>query len=313
MEPFTWHDGPRTIRFGRGTAATLRELTGDGIVVLNTERALAQYPAIADGAMATLFVASTSVDEAAAWLLDAVRETPANTLVAFGGGRVIDVTKALGAALGRTVAAVPTTLSAAEMTGLHRAVKGVWPAPPPVRPQIVLNDPVLSASQPPAELAASAANALAHAIEAAVSTKTSPVPAYAAREAARLIAVGDRDALALGALLAGYAMDAASFGLHHVLAQTLRATGRVWHGHANAALLPHTHQALAQRGLNPPASAELARRLARDAGVTHLADHGVDEALLDDCAVAAAARPELDHTPVRATVDEIRALYRAAL
>jgi len=107
------------------------------------------------------------VDELAAELVGHVG--PATRIVALGGGRVIDTAKALAAARapGRRpkVAAIPTTLSAAEMTAVHRRAAGADGSLPGARPVVVINDPALSASQPDAELAASAANALAHAAE----------------------------------------------------------------------------------------------------------------------------------------------------
>ena len=103
---------------------------------------------------------------------------------------MIDVAKAIGAALGAgtVVAAVPTTLSAAEMTWVHRHARGVDAQTPRVRPRIVLNDPALSASQPLPELAASAANALGHAVEGCATALASPVPTLAAQDAARRLA-----------------------------------------------------------------------------------------------------------------------------
>jgi alcohol dehydrogenase class IV len=65
---------------------------------------------------------------------------------------VIDVAKALAAAdPPRRVIAVPTTLSAAEMTSTHRLPAGVDPGVARVRPAVVVNDPALSASQPETE------------------------------------------------------------------------------------------------------------------------------------------------------------------
>ena len=70
-----------------------------------------------------------------------------------------------------------------------------------------------------------------------------------AREAERLIVaawqredLGDseRDQLALASLLAGYVIDAAWYGFHHILAQALVRGAGIGHGAANAALLPHT-------------------------------------------------------------------------
>ncbi len=79
---------------------------------------------------------------------------------------MIDVAKALAAAdPPRRVVAIPTTLSGAEMTPIHRQAAGASQSSPGVRPTVVINDPVLSASQPVDELARSAANALGHAIE----------------------------------------------------------------------------------------------------------------------------------------------------
>ncbi|MEA2142547.1 MAG: hypothetical protein QOI64_977, partial [Solirubrobacteraceae bacterium] len=185
------------------------------------------------------------------------------------------------------------------------------------------NDPALSASQPPAELAASAANALAHAAEGPATLRASPLPALAGHEAARLIGVAyleagddgepDRDTLALAALLSGYTIDSAGYGLHHVLSQTLARYAGVGHGPSNAVMLPHTLVALARRGATGAAGlVALATDLARRAQATRLRDLGVDEATLDACADVAAQRAELDHIPPRPDRDELRALYAAA-
>lgn len=318
MEPgFTWKDGERQIRFGRGSAAASADLLGAGYTLLSTERALQAAPGLAEGAAAVHHVPPGRVDEIAAALLPVVE---GDLLVALGGGRVIDTAKALAAVTAdRRVAAVPTTLSAAEMTWLHRHAAGATPLRF-VRPAVVINDPQLSASQPPAALAASAGNALGHAIEGPATVRASPVPVMAARRAADLIggafppdAEPDRDALALGALLSGYTIDSAWYGLHHVLSQTLVRFAGAGHGPANTALLPHTARALADRGRDVrPQDVETADRLAVLAGATSLRAIGVDPDDLDACADEAAARAELDLTPARADRAEIRALYAAA-
>jgi alcohol dehydrogenase class IV len=321
VDSFTWKDGERTIRFGRGTVDSAHELIGEGYLLLVTARGRGNVPQLEARAGAVLEVPDGFVDEIAAELLPRVQEarTGSTSLVAVGGGRVIDTGKALAAATGRAVAAIPTTLSAAEMTWLHRQVAGLQPAPAFVRPRVVVNDPALSASQPEPELAASAGNSLGHAVEAPASIAASPVPTLAAAEAARLTAAAyagdspDRDALALAALLSGYAIDAAWYGLHHVMSQTLVRLGGVGHGQANSALLPHTMRALERRGNRLVAEVGLAERLAGLAGTTHLAALGVDDAVLDRCADAAAQRPELAHTPPPADRDELRAIYAAAL
>ena len=266
---------------------------------------------------------------------------------------MIDTAKALAAArppgARPRVAAIPTTLSAAEMTVVHRRAAGADTSLPGARPAIVVNDPALSASQPLPELAASAANALAHAAEGPATVRASPVPALAGREAARLIGVAytgagagdgdpdsralaafrsfhegdaptaggaaepDRDTLALAALLSGYTIDSAGYGLHHVLSQTLARLAGVGHGPSNAVMLPHTLGALEQRGAIAAAGlVALATDLAHRAQASRLRDLGVDEATLETCADAASERAELDHTPPRAGRDELRALYAAA-
>jgi alcohol dehydrogenase class IV len=327
-EPFTWRDGERVIRFGRGTAAeAVERLGGPGYTLLTTERAGAAAPHVAEAADAVHHVGAGRVDELAGGLLDRVG---GERVVALGGGRVVDVAKAIVAARGGKpgrAMAVPTTLSGAEMTRIHRHAAGVDPGTLRVRCAVVVNDPALSASQPVAELAASAGNALGHAAEGPCTPMANPVARLAAWESARLLARAfagaepDRDALGLGALLAGYTIDSAGYGLHHVLSQTLVRLGGVGHGPANVVLLPHALGALAWRfprqhaglgevlGADP---AEVAARLAALSGVERIRDLGVDSAVLAECADAAAERAELDHTPPRAGRAELLALYEAA-
>jgi alcohol dehydrogenase class IV len=323
---FSWQDGERTIRFGRGSVADAPALLGDTYTLLTTERAAAMAPAVVEGASAVHHVGAGLVDELAAGLL--AEGVGGGLDVALGAGRVIDTAKAIaGAGEGTRAAAIPTTLSAAEMTAVHRRPKGHEEHARNVRPAVVINDPDLAASQPVAELAASSANSLAHAVEAPLTTLASPVPTLAAREATRLIDVAwlvededpsfvGREQLALAALLAGYAIGAAWYGLSHVLSQTLVRRGGAAHGQANAAVLPVAIGALERRNpgrVDPDGTlAELARKLARRAGADGIRRLGVPEERLDACADAAATRAELDLTPPRADRDELRALYAEA-
>lgn len=316
MRRFDWRDGERAIHFGRGRAAEAVDLVGGaGYVLLTTERASASLPDLVEAAEHVLRVRPGRVDEIAAELLG----TEGDRYVALGGGRVIDVAKALAAAHRGRSMAVPTTLSGAEMTWVHRHATGVPADTPRARPVVVVCDPGLAASQPEPELAASALNALGHAVEAPVTTLANPVATLAAREAARLIrgaygiqemTDGPRDELALAAMLAGYAIDSAWYGLHHVLSQTLVRLAGIPHGAANAIMVQHTIGALRERG--GEGDADLARRVCALTGATRLSDLGVTAEQLDECADAAAQRDELALTPPRATRDELRALYEAA-
>jgi alcohol dehydrogenase class IV len=318
--PFTWRDGDRVVRFGRGALAGAPALVPAPYALLTTPRARAVAPALVAGAAEVHDVPQGLVDEVSAHMRGAVSGA---VLVAIGGGRVIDVAKALAAAdPPRRVVAVPTTLSAAEMTTGHRLPAGVDPDTPRVRPAVVVNDPALSASQPEPGLVASAMNALGHAVEAPLTPAANPVATMAAARAARLLLDAfadpepDRDALALGALLAGYAMDSTGYGLHHVVAQTLVRVAGVAHGPANAAMLPHTIPALARR--SPGAAAGLGRlregaaRLAPRAAAARLRDLGVERTLIGRLAGAAAARAELANTPPAAGAGELAAIYESA-
>lgn len=282
--PFVWRDGARTIVFGPRSVDRVEEFLGDEYVALTTERAAAMAPALIAGAAAVHHVPAGLVDEVAGDLLGQIGDS--ELLVALGGGRVIDVTKALAAAHGRRAAAVPTTLSAAEMTLLHRQARGADPATGLKRPDIVINDPTLSASQSPAGLVTSALNALGHVAEAPLTIIANPVATLAALQGGELLVRGlpergepDRPALALGALLSGYAIDQAAYGLHHVLTQTLVRYAGAEHGPANAAMLSHSLVSLrtrAPQGLEALDAAlggrseDVAARLAARAGAARL-------------------------------------------
>ena len=230
---FSWHDAERTIFFRAGIVAEAGEIVAAQrwrpYELLTTSRALNSAPVeLPQRAEAMHRVPSGPVNEVAASLFDEV-ETP--TLVALGGGRVIDVAKAIAAVRGGRVAAVPTTLSGAEMTRIHRLPEG-HEAPGLVRPALVVADPIAMTTLPDKQLRASAMNALAHGAEPLYAPEANPVASLAALRGARLLAGAldqsrskrDRGALALGSILCAYALDSAMFALHHVVCQSLVRT-----------------------------------------------------------------------------------------
>jgi maleylacetate reductase len=209
------------------------------------------------------------------------------------------------------------------MTGVHRHAAGVPAQRPRVRPRVVVNDPALSASQPPEQLAASTANALGHATVALLSDRSTPPARAVAREAVVELVAGwaheapDRPALALGALLAGWAVDHSGLGPHHALAQTAVRTAGIAHAHANAALLPATIAAARRRrpaeldridaALGTPLEA-FAESLRERAGADGLGDPQLLDRLVD----VAARRAELGRIAPPPDRDELRAIYVAA-
>ena len=191
-----------------------------------------------------------------------------------------------------------------------------------------MHDPALAASQDERGLAASTLNALGHAVEAPCTPRANPISTLAAVEAAQKLTSAwdgpepDRDALSLGALLAGYAIDSAWYGLHHVLAQTLVRLAGAGHAPANAILLPHTISALSWRfpdkhavlveALGGADPSDVAARICARTGAETLRELGITHEQLAACADAAAERSELDHTPPRASRAELLALYERA-
>jgi alcohol dehydrogenase class IV len=321
-ESFTWTDGDRLVRFGDGSVSEApRLLSGRGFgeyTLLTTERAADQAAPLAAGAAAVLHVPHGPVPEAAAAVRADVGGRP---LVALGGGRVIDAAKALGGADGLPVAAIPTTLSGAPMTPFHRMPAGVeqWNL---VRPLLVIADPLVMASQPMPDLAASAMNAMAHAVEAVYGPNGSPVTRMAALRAVDLFesaldgADPMREDLALAAVLAGYAVGSAGFAVHHAVCQTTVRVLGTPHAQTNAVMLPHSVAFVAARapdalhGIDPERVAAAAAR----AGVTTLGELGVREGQIASVAEAAARHPAMGKTPGGApTVAELTGFIGGAL
>ena len=108
------------------------------------------------------------------------------TLVALGGGRVIDTAKAIAAVRGGRVCAIPTTLSGRRDDGNPPAPggpRGVCAAS--VRPTLVIADPVAMTTLDDRRLRASAMNALAPRRRGALHAARQPRGARCRRCAAR--------------------------------------------------------------------------------------------------------------------------------
>ncbi len=329
---FTWRDGERTIHFRAGVVVDAVEILGGhgfkNYELLTTERAMgAASVELAEGAACFHHVPPGPVNEVAAKLFN---DTRGGDLVALGGGRVIDVAKAVAAVRGGRVAALPTTLSGAEMTRIHRLPEGKEAAVGLVRPAVVIADPPLMVGLPEHPLRASAMNALAHGADSLYTPLSNPVSEMTALRGAALIAKaldakrGDRDAatLALGSILCAYALDSALFGLHHVICQSLVRELRIPHAETNAAMLPVVVEALIPRA--GPQMTALARALGTKraalgdrieelaGGRRRLSKLGADRARIEPAVRAIMDRQELRLTPDVPGEREIRELIDRA-
>jgi len=341
---FVWRDAGRTVVFGRGGVAGATELLREHGVgqfeLLSTERALGELDGAADLASAASGVHEVGhgqVPAAAAALLDALspphdagKGARARPLVALGGGRVVDVAKAVASVSGAEVIAIPTTLSGAPMTGIHRVPEGAEErVKEMVRPSLVIADPEAMTGQEERELRASAMNALAHGADTLYLPTSNPVSEMTALRGAGLIAGAldeeraerKREALALGAILCGYAIDSAGIGLHHLICQTLVRICGTTHAETNAAILPQAVGFLAERapesfeGLATSLRTELARlpRRIEELGQPHrLSTLGGDESRLDEALDAMLQRPELQRVPSPPSREDLAKLVRTA-
>jgi alcohol dehydrogenase class IV len=216
---------------------------------------------------------------------------------------------------GAEVVAVPTTLSGAPMTAIHRLPEGAEEqVRGMVRPSLVIADPEAMTGQPERQLRASAMNALAHGADTLYSPMANPVSEMTALRGAALIASAldeeraerDRADLACGSILCGYAIDSAGLGLHHVICQTLVRVCGTPHAETNAAVLPHALAFLAERA--PEAYGRLAEALGTEIDGLRgrveelgrpepLGQLGGNESNLDEALDAMLQRSELARVP----------------
>lgn len=198
------------------------------------------------------------------------RERDVDAIIALGGGSAVGLAKATSHALeGRLasdlpalarvpVIAIPTTYAGSEMTavyGVTRVEDGVarkiTASEPRVTPRLVIYDPLLTLSMPPAVTAGTGINAVAHCIETLYSVTRNPLATAAALGGLRALAaalpacvddgadVAARGEALVGAYLAGTALAHVTMGLHHGICHVLGGSAGLAHGDANGVMLPH--------------------------------------------------------------------------
>lgn len=228
------------------------------------------------------------------------RRMQAELVIGFGGGSSMDVAKlvaflahpqcnqqlsdiyGVGNAKGQRLPLiqVPTTAgTGSEVTQIAIITTGettkMGVVSPVLLPDIALLDAELTVGLPPAVTAATGIDAMVHAIEAYTSKiKKNPLSDMLAREALRLLAANldeavhngsnreARQAMLLGALLAGQAFANAPVAAVHALAYPLGGHFHIPHGLSNALVLPAVIEYNASHAA--PLYAELAPLLVPD-------------------------------------------------
>lgn len=207
--------------------------------------------------------------------VDAAKAGDVNVLVGLGGGSSMDTAKGCNFILtnggemkdywgvGKAakdmlpLIAIPTTagtgsecqsaaLIADEVTHQKMACLD-----PKAAARVAILDPTLTLSQPPRVSACTGVDAIAHAVETAVTRKRTALSAVFSREAFRLCFqalpkvlahpgdVAARGEMLLGAAYAGMAIENSMLGAAHSAANPLTAHHGVVHGQAVGLMLPH--------------------------------------------------------------------------
>jgi alcohol dehydrogenase len=207
---------------------------------------------------------------------------------------------------------------------------------PKAAPRIAILDPLLTLSQPPRVAACSGIDALAHALETAVSKKRNGISLAFSHESWRLCETSlprllkkgadleARSGMLLGAALAGLAIENSMLGAAHAAANPLTAHYHIVHGEAVGMMLPSVMRFNAANAaaaalyaeLEPGRAAGLEAKLdglLNLAGLPRsLADCGVPPSAIPRLAAEAAKQWTARFNPRTVTEDDFTRLYEAA-
>jgi alcohol dehydrogenase len=151
---------------------------------------------------------------------------------------------------------------------------------PKAAARIAILDPALTLSQPQHVTACSGVDAIAHAVETAVTKRRTPLSFIFSREAFRLTVIGlprvlqspgdleGRGWMLLGAALAGTAIENSMLGAAHSAANPLTAHFGTAHGKAVGLMLPH----IVRFNAHDPAAAKAYQELALTPGICSPSD-----------------------------------------
>jgi maleylacetate reductase len=372
---------PRTVYWGAGCLAAHLDAELDRLgarrAFVVTTRSVAAHPGLAPALRALLgerwvgqFAAISQHAPAAAVAeaVSAARAANPDVLISFGGGSPIDAAKSVAFSLATGLdmrapdaarqarrlkprpedilphTAIPTTLSAAELSGLagfttEVSREKVGLAGSELIPTSAFFDASLSLHTPLELWLSTGMRAVDHAVETLLAAGSHPLSDTLALEALRRLRSGllatranpedleARTTSQLGAWFSFTLPGPAASGLSHTLGKRIGARHAIPHGVSSCLLLPHVMRYLAPRTLHAQAriaealgadlsglSVEAAAVCAADAVADliqrlglpcHLAAYGLDEADLQ----AAAAPVAADTYPL----EDLVGIYRAAL
>lgn len=337
---------PGRVLFGTGALAELpaeldrlecrRVLLIDGLLHPATGTAIVS--ALAARLVHTLSVSRQHVpQEMAEEALALTVRDRIDCLLSVGGGSSLGVAKAVGRDTDLPIIAVPTTYAGSEMTPIwgvtsegHKTTGRALS----VLPKVVIYEPGLTTSLPPAASGASGMNAVAHCVEALWTERRNPVTDAVATEGLVQLASGLRRSVAApedlsareqalrGAWLAGMALAVGGTGLHHKICHVLGGAFNLPHAETHAAVLPWVVEhyrlvvpdvmARVAGALGEPEAAAGLQRLALDVGaVAGLADLGLDGSGADSAAATVAASAPDYPAPV--TAAEIRTILQHSM
>jgi maleylacetate reductase len=325
---FTRTSLPGRVVFGAGALARLGgelEALGAGrvmLIVAARDANLAEAAGEAAGGRRALTwteVAQHVPRDLATRAIGAAREAGVDVLVTIGGGSTTGLGKAIAVETKLPLVVVPTTYAGSEMTPIYGLTSGNHKQTgrdDHALPKIVIYDPRLLTSLPPAVVGPSALNALAHCAEALWAAGSDPITDAVALDGARRIHthllsaysgddVAPRAQVLLGASMAGSALATAGTSLHHSLCHLLGGMFDTPHAETHAIVLPYAIAFLR------PAVTEPIARLAASIGAvpddleqeiwslarTVGTPRGLRELGLSEAQIAQAAQAAIDRQP----------------
>ena len=291
-----------------------------------------------------------------------------DSIVAVGGGSSLDCAKGINFVLqnGGTIAdyrgygkaatpllpmiGIPTTAGTGSEAQSYAVIANASThmkmacGDPSAAVRVAILDPDLTISAPRHVTAMAGYDAIAHAVETAVTSRRTPLSEMLSQQAWRLLSeayervvlhptdAGARGSMLLGAHFAGMAIEQSMLGAAHACANPLTARFNVTHGLALAILLPHVVRwnaaavrdgyaallgAPRRRARDEDPAETLARRLEDLAIAGHLAitlrDAGVPEAAIPELADLAAQQWTGTFNPRPFDAKGAEEIYKAAM